>query len=84
MIQFNEYLEIGTKQISYKYKKDTPGEQTTMKREKFIPKNVMDEDVPAFMGCARLCTHLHTCTCRPTPALEASTNMSSSSSTYRF
>ena len=50
MIQFNEYLEIGTKQISYKYKKDTPGEQTTMKREKFIPKNVMDEDVPAFMG----------------------------------
>ena len=50
MIQFNEYLEMGTKQISYKYKKDTPGEQTTMKREKFIPKNVMDEDVPAFMG----------------------------------
>lgn len=50
MIQFNEYLEIGTKQISYKYKKDTPGEQTNMKREKFIPKNVMDEDVPAFMG----------------------------------
>jgi len=50
VIQFNEYLEIGTKQISYKYKKDTPGEKTTMKREKFIPKNVMDEDVPAFMG----------------------------------
>jgi hypothetical protein len=46
----NEYLEFGTKQLSYKYKKDTPGEQTTMKREKFIPKNVMDEDVPAFMG----------------------------------
>ena len=50
MIQFNEYLEIGTKQISYKYKENTPGQKTTMKREKFIPKNVIDEDVPAFMG----------------------------------
>jgi hypothetical protein len=48
--QKNEYLEIGTKQISYKYKKDTPGQQTNMKREKFIPKNLVDEDVPAFRG----------------------------------
>tara|TARA_Y100000114_G_C11747306_1_gene322330 strand:+ start:230 stop:1792 length:1563 start_codon:yes stop_codon:yes gene_type:complete len=48
--QKNEYLEMGTKQISYKYRKDTPGQQTNMKREKFIPKNIVDEDVPAFMG----------------------------------
>ncbi len=49
----NEYLEFGTKQLSYKYRKDTPGQTTngkTMKREKFIPKNIIDEDVPAFMG----------------------------------
>jgi hypothetical protein len=49
----NEYLEYGTKELSYKYKKDTPGQTIngkTMKREKFIPKTVIDEDVPAFMG----------------------------------
>ncbi len=49
----NEYLEFGTKQLSYKYRKDTPGQTTngkTMKREKFIPKNIIDEDVPALMG----------------------------------
>jgi hypothetical protein len=49
----NEYLEYGTKELSYKYKKDTPDQTIngkTMKREKFIPKTVIDEDVPAFMG----------------------------------
>lgn len=49
----NEYLEIGTNHISYKYKQDTPHQLTngkTMKREKFIPKEIIDEDVPAFMG----------------------------------
>lgn len=49
----NEYLEFGTKELYYKYKKDTPGQTIngkTMKREKFIPKQVIDEDVPAFMG----------------------------------
>ena len=49
----NEYLEFGTKELYYKYKKDTPCQTIngkTMKREKFIPKQVIDEDVPAFMG----------------------------------
>ena len=32
MIQFKEYLEIGTKEISYKYKKDTPGKKMIVKR----------------------------------------------------
>jgi len=45
--------DYGTNELSYKYKKDTPGQTIngkTMKREKFIPKEVIDEDVPAFMG----------------------------------
>ena len=45
--------DYGTNELSYKYKKDTPGQTIngkTMKREKFIPKTVIDEDVPAFMG----------------------------------
>lgn len=45
--------DYGTKELSYKYRKDTPNQSIngkTMKREKFIPKQVIDEDVPAFMG----------------------------------
>lgn len=45
--------EEGTDTLSYKYKQDTPHQLTngkTMKREKFIPKEIIDEDVPAFMG----------------------------------
>ena len=48
--------EEGTKQLSYKYRKDTPKQsingktESNMKRQKFIPKSIIDEDVPAFMG----------------------------------
>lgn len=48
--------EEGTKQLSYKYRKDTPKQsingktETNMKRQEFIPKSIIDEDVPAFMG----------------------------------
>ena len=48
--------EEGTKQLSYKYRKDTPKQsingktESNMKRQNFIPKAIIDEDVPAFMG----------------------------------
>ena len=48
--------EEGTKQLSYKYRKDTPKQSingktaSNMKRQNFIPKAIIDEDVPAFMG----------------------------------
>jgi hypothetical protein len=44
---------VGIKQLYYKYIKNTPNQKLngkTMKREKFIPETVIDEDVPAFMG----------------------------------
>jgi hypothetical protein len=45
--------EEGTDQLSYKYKKDTPGQSTNgknMKKEQFVPTNIKNEDVADFMG----------------------------------
>jgi hypothetical protein len=45
--------EEGTDALSYKYKKDTPGQSINgknMKREKFVPSNITEEELEAFMA----------------------------------